>query len=126
MKALLALSALSLGFAISASAASQKICFGSGDDKGSRFEAQIGPQKVKITASAGEEDFNLNGSYDRIGELKGRDGKVYLTYDVPGPEGGQTMIVDRDLLKANTKGSLKIRWQGEGFEQHSYFCRDSN
>lgn len=127
MKYLLAAIAFGL-FTSSAYAKSEKICFGTGNEKGTHFVLTLTTQSAKISeANDGDiaNESGLNGEFPFGRKFKGRDGLTYLAYDFSDVEGQTDLIVSTDLLKAGSKGYAKIRWSGEGFEQSSYFCRDN-
>jgi hypothetical protein len=127
MKNLIVFAVISLLTSLSAHAAVEKICFGSYEAKGNRFVLSATTKKATISRVSGNEVGDLNGSYPRTGITKSKDGKVVsLTYLLSDVEGGTYLIVDRELLKPETKGAVKMRWRGEGFEQTTYFCKDNN
>lgn len=113
-------------FTFSASAASKKICFGVGNIKGDHFVVEMTKENVQILSAKGDSAEGFEGTHASSGDVKGRDGITYLTYSLPSDEGGITLLLDSALLDAGTKGSAKLRFTGQGFEQISYFCRDSN
>lgn len=113
-----------LVFSTAASAAPQKICFGSGDAKGERFELSITKDVATISRAVGSGVNGTEGDYKTDGSVAGRDGKKYLAYEFSRDEGVTDLLVDEALLEEGTQGLAKIRWQGEAFSQSTYFCRD--
>lgn len=112
----------------------QKTCRGTArgtdDVKGMSFDINITKNSVKITNLRGEStryqegdlNYMLLGSHRFDGEINGRDGKTYRQYHLNGPEGGEKMLVEEGMLKANASGLLKLRWRGEGFENTIWVC----
>ena len=125
MKYVLSFSFLVLVYSFSASAASNKICFGLNDAKGNNFVLSLTARSAVVSEATGELNDWLNGNYPRSGEVQGRDGKTYIDYNLGSNDGANDLLANKDLLKAGTKGYVKIRNRGEGFFESSYFCRDN-
>jgi len=126
MKNALMTTVLILGFTSAASAASaQKICFGMGDAKGEHMLITATKTKVLIEKAVGDNIGEAKGAYEKDGEVKARDGKKYISYNVELNEEGVALLVDEALLKKGTKGYAKLRWRAEGFTETDYFCKDA-
>jgi hypothetical protein len=124
MKILVLLS-LAITLIPSAHAASEKICFGSGDARGERFVLSLTEKKATISNTVNGQNAE-DGTYKANGRVVGRDGKNYLSYNFSDIEGPSDLLVDEELLHPGTKGVVKIRWRGEGFAQSTYFCREGD
>ena len=125
MKKLLVLALI--GFGISTcSYASEKICFGMGDKKGDRFVINVSADKVVFSECKGSMEDFLHGTYKNSGTVKGKDGKTYLEFYLGNFDDAYYLLVDKVLLKKGTKAYAKVRGRGEGFEQDTFFCKDSN
>lgn len=112
------------------SAATNKICFGSKQDDDTRgvvMSATISKKSVTLKTLKEGSNFSYNGSYPTYGtKVKGRDGHIYLEYKGENLDYQDVIMVDEDLLQAETKGLLQIRARGEGFFNDVFFCRDEN
>ncbi len=125
MKKLYSIAFIGLSLSLTASAASEKICFGSGDAKGIRFVLTITKKTAVVSAAQGSNAEGIEGKFQANGEVAGRDGKNYLSYAVSNVEGPTDLLVDSELLHSGTTGLAKVRWRGEGYSQSTYFCRDN-
>lgn len=125
-KFLSAILGLALLSSSAAFAASEKICFGIGHEKGERFLLKLTKSRAVVSdfKSTPSSRDNWDGTYPANGELQGRDGITYLSYHISSVEGSTDLLVDESLLESGTKGLAKVRWQGESFDESKYLCRD--
>ena len=125
MKSLIAAFLVS-AVSITASAKASKVCFGQGDTKGAHFEIEISRHQIVISETSGEGASGYEGSYKYVGHITGRDGKTYNEFPTNMcDEGCTSILVEDSLSDAGEKGTIKIRWRGESFQEAKFFCRDS-
>lgn len=90
------------------------------------MQAAITKEKVTLKTLKEGSDFQYNGTYPSYHTTtNGRDGKVYLEYKGENSDYQDVIMIDRELLKAGTKGLLQIRARGEGFFNSVFVCRDN-
>jgi hypothetical protein len=118
--------ALVVALCAPAAFASSKICFGTGDAKGDRFQ-MIDLSKDKVTIDVDGSNFIGAGTFtrDNPDTVKGKDGINYLAFDLGACDGANSLLVDPALLNSGTTGKVKVRNRGEGFFNYVYFCRDN-
>ena len=110
------------------STAPVKICFGSGDVKGERFNLTATKKKASISnwvSTRFEWPKGQTETYPVIAEKKARNGDVFLTYKMPSDDYINTLFVDPGLLLLGTEGIVKIQSRGEGFVQNTFFCKET-
>jgi hypothetical protein len=115
------LSISSLGFS------SDKICFyasGSYGAKGDYFLASVTSSELNVKNVKGENAWD--GVYTKKSHnISGKDGKTYLNFDANGDEGCNTILVDTALTTSAGSGYIKFICRGEGFNQESFFCKNT-
>jgi hypothetical protein len=117
---------LVLAASASASAKGSKVCFGTDDAKGSRFSVEVSRHQIVISDVVGDAAEGYEGTYKYSGQLTGRDGKKYGEFPTRICDSGCAVIlVDDKLSSAGSKGRIKLRWRGEGFQETVFLCRDS-
>ena len=124
MKNLLLITLATLTMSVNA-LASSKVCFGSTknpDTRGVVMTAEISKEEITIKTIKGD---SYDGSYKAYdSSIKGRDGKVYMTYQGMSTDYQDVILVDEALLQKGTTGLLQIRARGEGFFNSVYLCKD--
>jgi len=112
------LATLSIFLSSTAFASTTKVCFGVGEAKGERFRMDVTRDSAIVT--------EINGTsyeYPAAREVKGKDGKTYLSFNTFDDPTWTEFIVEESLLLEDGQGTVKYRWKGEGFAQRSFFCR---
>ncbi len=110
------------------STAPLKICFGSGDVKGERFNLTATKKKATISnwvSTRFDWPKGQTETYPFIEEKKARNGDVFFTYQMPSDDANNTLFVDEGLLLLGTEGLVKIQSKGEGFIQDTFFCKET-
>ncbi len=114
-------------FAMSA-LAETKICRRTVSERDGRpsdlFIAHISERTLVITEVTGSEAWAGQYQRDSDAYVDGRDGHSYLDFNARGEEGCNSILVDERLLSPNTRGLIKFRCRGEGFNEAKYLCRD--
>ena len=113
---------VTLGLAIPAFAAANKVCYGAREAKGSNFLVYVTLNNLKITDAAGAEAQGLDGIYSYTSDINGQDGKDYLEFE--GARTGQSLVVSRDLHAVDSTGVIKVRDRSRSFSETTFFCRD--
>lgn len=119
MKTISMIGLLTIFVSANAFASTTKICFGVGEAKGERFRIEVSEELAVVT--------EVNGNsyeYPLKKEIKGKDGKTYISYNVFDDETWTEFLVDQALLTKSGQGYVKYRWQGESFAQRTFFCRE--
>lgn len=128
-KIILSLTLVAFSAGSLATAASNKICFGStksSDTKGAVMTATITKKNVTLKTIS-QSSFEYNGTYPSYGTtVKGRDGHIYLEYKGENLDYQDVIMIDEALLKSETSGLLQIRARGEGFFNYVFVCRNND
>ena len=132
MKKVIFLFAFAVGTNSFAQTISNKICFGSTKDqatKGVVMQALINNQTITlktIKIQSTVNSLNYNGTFLTYNSpVKGRDGKIYLSFKGLFNEYQDVILADSELLKRGTTGLLQIRARGEGFFNSVFMCKDA-
>jgi hypothetical protein len=104
----------------------KKVCFfayGQGS-KGDRLLVSLTKKQIDVK-DARDNGYTHTGTYKNTGGVvNGKDDTTYLDYNWGGEEGCNSILVDEALLKKNTKGMIKFRCRGEGYDETGFVCVD--